>query len=53
MAVLIMFSAMVSMWGYRIHLPVIDYQPYTWMAAVAAILIWIFAVMFFREREGY
>ena len=53
MGLLVMISALVSMWGYRFELPVIGFQPYPWMAAIAAILLWLFAVIFFRHREGY
>jgi hypothetical protein len=53
MGLLVMVSALVAMWGYRFELPVIGFTPYAWMAAIAAILLWLFAVIFFRHREGY
>ena len=53
MGLLVMISALIAMWGYRFDLPVIGYHPAPWMAATAAILLWVFAVIFFRKREGY
>jgi hypothetical protein len=53
MGLLVMISALIAMWGYRFDLPVIGYHPAPWMAATAAVLLWIFAVIFFRKREGY
>jgi hypothetical protein len=52
MSVLVIASALVAMLGHRFQLPVIGHAA-PWMSAAAAVLLWVFAVIFFRHREGY
>jgi hypothetical protein len=52
MSVLVIASALMAMLGHRFQLPAIGY-PAPWMSAAAAVLLWVFAVIFFRHREGY
>ncbi|CAN5567173.1 hypothetical protein BH09PLA1_BH09PLA1_04410 [soil metagenome] len=54
MALIVVLAAAVAMIGHRlgVELPWIGTIA-PWMSAAAATLLWIFGVMFFRDREGY
>jgi hypothetical protein len=53
MAALVIGAALIAMVGHRFSLPILQQPAQAWMSATAGALLWVFGVIFFRQREGY
>jgi hypothetical protein len=54
MSLIVILSAAIAMVGHHLTWQISmvgSIEP--WMSATAGVLLWVFAVMFFRDREGY
>jgi hypothetical protein len=55
MSLIVILSAAIAMVGHHTgwQLPIVATTIQPWMSAAAGVLLWVFGVMFFRDREGY